>query len=196
MKPNVAISKERTVRMDAELWHTSYCLLQAGKENPLGSDHQFRASLVFTAFALEAYLNHIGGLEFKSWESLERKLSPENKLTLLCEHLGIVTDFSRRPWQTVGEILGFRNALAHGRSKPLTEFRQVSSDHYEPELHKILQADWEKFGTETNAARTREDVLAIGELLSTKSKAPSAFPFMFGLQSATAGVVEPKGKGA
>lgn len=57
------VTKERDVRTHAELWHTSNCLLESGKQVREGSAHQFRASLVFRAFALEAYLNWQGTSE-------------------------------------------------------------------------------------------------------------------------------------
>jgi len=50
----IAISKERNVRTYAEMWHTSRVLLQKGTEIEKSSHHQYIASLVFTAFTLEA----------------------------------------------------------------------------------------------------------------------------------------------
>jgi len=49
------VTEKREVRIHSELWHTSNCLLEAGQEEREGAVHQFRASLVFRAFYLEAF---------------------------------------------------------------------------------------------------------------------------------------------
>jgi hypothetical protein len=54
-KAKVIIEKEREVNTYVDMWHTSRCLLYKGIADQKGSYHQFMASLVFTAFALEAY---------------------------------------------------------------------------------------------------------------------------------------------
>ena len=51
----VSVSTKRHVYTYAELWHTSKALLERGQEQEAASAHQFRASLAFTAFTLEAY---------------------------------------------------------------------------------------------------------------------------------------------
>lgn len=70
--------------MHSELWHTSNCLLNAGQQSAEGSAHQFRASLVFRAFALEAFLNWLGPQLIPHWQYLER-LKPREKLDLLTD---------------------------------------------------------------------------------------------------------------
>lgn len=72
------------MRIHAELWHTANCLLGAGQKEPKGSAHQFRASLVFRAFALEAFLNWLGYHLMPHWQYLER-LKPREKLDLLTD---------------------------------------------------------------------------------------------------------------
>jgi len=76
------------------MWHTSKCLLETGVDNPKGSFHQFMASLVFTAFTLEAYLNHIGPKLFDDWHDLER-LRPHEKLNTVLEKLQIMSTMER-----------------------------------------------------------------------------------------------------
>ena len=49
-----------------ELWDTSWSLLNQGQNREEGSFHQFAGSF-FTAFSLEAYLNHIGPKVFRNW---------------------------------------------------------------------------------------------------------------------------------
>src|SRR4030042_2406745 len=100
------ISKERQVNTYAEMWHASNVMLDKVKENPEGSFYQLMASLIFTAFTLEAYLNHIGQRIFKCWDDLEQ-LSPKKKLGLIAEKLKIERDDSKRPFQTIDKLLKF-----------------------------------------------------------------------------------------
>jgi hypothetical protein len=57
---SLSVAVEREVITYSHMWHTSECLLKRGQEQEAYSFHQYMASLVFTAFTLEAYLNHLG----------------------------------------------------------------------------------------------------------------------------------------
>ena len=56
LRVEIKVEIKRDVRIHADLLHTSCSLLQFGKESERRSFHHYQASLVFTAFALEAYL--------------------------------------------------------------------------------------------------------------------------------------------
>ncbi len=112
------VTKQRDVRTHAELWHTSNCLLATGQKEPTGSAHQFRASLVFRAFYVEALLNWLGQHLVPHWKYLE-PLKPLQKLDLLSDVIGIKPDYGASPWQIVKEIFAFRNALAHAKPETL-----------------------------------------------------------------------------
>src|SRR5262245_14488810 len=84
----VTVTKEREVITYTELWHTSWCLLEKGQKQELGSFHQFMGSLVFTAFTLEAYLNHVGPKVFDDWDTHER-LGPREKLDAIAKKIGL-----------------------------------------------------------------------------------------------------------
>lgn len=79
-----AVKKRREVRIDGELWDTANWLLDAGQKDPKGSTHHFRSSLVFRAFAFEAFLNWLGHHLMRHWEYLER-LRTWDKLALLID---------------------------------------------------------------------------------------------------------------
>jgi hypothetical protein len=55
MEKKAHVKRQREVRIHAELWHTSDFLLEAGQLRAEGAAHQFRASLIFRAFFLEAF---------------------------------------------------------------------------------------------------------------------------------------------
>ena len=155
------VTKEREVRTHAELWHTANCLLESGKHRPEGSAHQFRASLVFRAFALEAYLNWQGAILIPHWNYLER-LKPREKLDLLADFSQLKPDYRSRPWQIVKELYGFRNDIAHGKPENLKSETSENFDEFlDAKLGTFIQTDWEQFCTEGNAVRAKEDVYQI-----------------------------------
>lgn len=177
----VVIEKTRDVRMYAEMWHTSEVLLMNGKENAKGCTHQFRASLVFTAFMLEAYLNHIGKTLFRCWDDLDR-LGPKEKLNVIADRIGLQVDYGREPWQIVKDLFVFRNKIAHGRSGKLSE--TVSLNQYQDEvLPQFVLTDWEKYCNLEKAERAREHVEAIVHKIHKAANIPDElYPFVLGAQ--------------
>ena len=82
------------------------------------------ASLIVAAFKLEAYLNHIGQRIFKCWDDLER-LSPQEKLNVIAQKLGVQKDDIKRPFQTVSQLFHIRNEVAHDKSVSLQSENQI-----------------------------------------------------------------------
>src|SRR4051812_37108985 len=163
------VTKERDVRIHAELWHTSNCLLQAGQREATGCAHQFRASIVFRAFYLEAFLNWLGPQLVPDWKGRERRLTPKEKLELLADVIHVRPDYGSRPWQSVKAIFDFRNLIAHGKPITLTdETLEHVDESLDGKLGEPLQTDWERFGTEENAVRAEEDIKQIALLLYEK----------------------------
>ena len=159
------VTKERDVRIHASLWHTSRCLLERGKEQEGASFHQFMASLVFTAFTLEAYLNWLGGKLFPHWSYLER-LSPKEKIEVISDQLGVTVNNGQRPWQTVKPLFGFRNDIAHGKPEVIsTKTSEPIDKQFDARLGKIVRTDWEIYFTREHAERAREDVEQILQIL-------------------------------
>ena len=190
MKENgkINISKERNVRTYAEMWHTSRVLLKLGKESPKGSYHHFIASLVFTAFTLEAYLNHIGPQIFECWDSIER-LSPKDKLNVVADKIGLEIDYGIRPWQVMKNLFGFRNDIAHGKSIKVNETITLKADTFDDnEIHAWAKTRWEKYCTEKNAQRARKDVAKI-ILLLHDSAGINELPFQTGMQMSSAQIL-------
>jgi hypothetical protein len=185
--PTARVKRQRDVRTHAELWHTSNCLLDAGQLEPKGSVHQFRASLVFRAFALEAFLNWQGQQLLPHWKDLEH-LKPKEKLDLLADLIGVERNYGSRPWQIVKDLFGFRNDIAHGKPEDLSiETLEPLDDYLDGKLGQYIQTEWEQFCTEENALRAREDVEKIATLLYEAADMPKREkgpigPFAFGFQ--------------
>lgn len=179
------VKKQRDVRIHAELWHTANCLLEAGQKNAKASGHQFRASLVFRAFYVEAFANWLGQHLVPHWAYLER-LKPREKLDLLNDLIHLSPDYGLRPWQIVKELFAFRNYLGHGKPEIIeTEGLEDLNEFLDGKLGNIAQTEWEQFGTEANAVRAREDVEQIAKLMyekaNVKHDGPRG-PFSFGFQ--------------
>lgn len=191
----VVAEKERTVHTYAELWHASHRVLEAGVQQPKGSSWQFLSSAVLTAFAFEAYLNHVGVRTIECWEQLDR-LPPWSKFELLCETLGVkFPDGSgARPLQTIAKLLNFRNTIAHGRSleikaKPVLRDPDDRLDAY---LGERPLSDWERLiQTSDFAIRAREDVQVVLERLHEGRRDNKEGLFAFGLGMHGARLVEP-----
>lgn len=159
------VTKTRDVRTHAELWRTADWLLEAGQRETRGSTHQFRASLVFRAFALEAFLNWLGQHLVPHWSYLER-LKPKEKLDLLSDLIKVEPDYGSRPWQILKDLFGFRNDIAHGKPEKLDyEGVEDLNDFLDGKLGEVIRTDWEKFCTPENAIRAKEDVEKIASIL-------------------------------
>jgi hypothetical protein len=178
-KPRKAqVYKKRTVTTYAELWHGSRVLLERAQAERKGSYWLWMGSLLFSAFTFEAYLNHIGPNLFLSWDALAT-LRTASKLTVVCEKLRLELSEKKRPRKTVHELFIFRNSLAHGKTVPIKENIVRDADDYLDEfLGERPLATWEKYCTEKNALRIREDVEEVIRLIHAKAK-PENDPVFF-----------------
>jgi hypothetical protein len=105
----------------SHVWCAASSLLKSAKEHSVGSNHCRVSAVLFSAFAVEACLNHLGEKEEEEgrlphWHIIERKLSPHEKLDLLSLHFRIEIDRGQRPFQTLHELFKFRDNLAHGKT--------------------------------------------------------------------------------
>lgn len=169
----------------SEHWHSSRTFLKLGIENPKGSYHQFLGSIVFTAFTLEAFLNHVGEALFKSWPELE-KLTPKGKIDVIAEKLGIAVNYGSMPWQIVPEIIGVRNKIAHGKNELLQDERMLTVDTYDEKMGEILRAPWQNYANQKSAERAREKVEEICKTIWAKTSFKEHELFRSGMQSGSA----------
>ena len=169
-KQKVKLSRERQANTYVETWQASNVLLDKAKKDPEGSYYQLMASLIFTAFTLEAYLNHIGQRIFKCWNDLEQ-LSPSRKLNVIAEKLQVEKDDGKRPFQKVSELFKFRNDVAHGKSVPVKDEVEtaVADETVDDFMRKRPETAWEKYCTLQNVERARVDVESIMERLHRAS---------------------------
>jgi hypothetical protein len=168
------VKAQRTVFTFALLSAAGWHALKDGQERLEGSFFEWMTAGVFAAFSLEAYLNHLGPKRSKCWSGLER-LSVGTKLELILEDLDHRPDFSSRPFQTMKDLLRFRNQVAHGKSERGLE------DHYteafagrETALSRAMVGAQ---CTQGAAQRFMEDVTAVITQLQTFAGLDTRFLF-------------------
>jgi hypothetical protein len=177
----VQVMQERKVITYADFWRTSEVLLERAQAEPRGSYYLILGSLTFSAFALEAFLNHLGESVFESWSELE-SINPRAKVNVICEHIGVKPNWGAQPWQIVPEIVGFRNKIAHGKNAMLKFESVVPQDQYEEVRRQFLSADWQKYATEKNAVRVRAALEELFELLHKAAAIENDYLFDHGAQ--------------
>lgn len=77
-------------------------------------------AVIFSAFAVEALLNHAGSEKIPYWSSVERKLGPREKMELVLHELGLAFDKGARPYQSFSDIFRLRDRVAHARPHTAT----------------------------------------------------------------------------
>jgi hypothetical protein len=179
---NHQIEAERTVFTFAYLSAAGDHALSDGKATPEGSLFEWMAAAVFSAFSLEAYLNHLGPERFRCWDDLER-LSVDAKFSLILESLGKRADFSCRPFQTIKTLFRLRNQLAHGKTERAAE--ETIQALAPGERPRYPATKWETLCTEANAERFREDTKAVIRQIDEWTGCANPFLFSLGEGSST-----------
>jgi hypothetical protein len=142
-KRSVTASRERTIHTHAELWHAYQVVLTSGQKIPKGSVWQFLASAVFTAFAFEAYLNHVGARVYAGWGDVER-LSPLAKLDLICHFLNVKLAPQGAELSAIKELFDFRNKIAHGRTRTVRDTKVIRPEDVDLYFSDVPLDSWEK----------------------------------------------------
>jgi hypothetical protein len=157
------ISASRSINTSSFLSSISRDCLKRAEDDINGRSLMLAASIVFSAFKLEAFFNHIGPLKIPSWSLIERKITPIDKLLVISDYLGVNVDFGKAPFQTVKRMFRFRDALAHGKSQELNE--ETIQYLEEGEIPTLPMTDWEKEISIDNAKLFKNDVSKIIELV-------------------------------
>lgn len=95
------------------------------------------------------------------------------------------------------KLFEFRNTIAHGKPKDLEKDTLEDVDGFlDAKLGEQIQTEWERFGTEQNAVKAKEDLYKIANLLykasRLKRKKPKTVgPFAFGFSHSSATITQP-----
>jgi hypothetical protein len=163
MKIRTQVEAKRTIFTYAYLNMAARHALEHAEASEHGRTYDCMSVILFCAFTLEAYFNHLGKEKIRSWVKIERKLGPKEKLALLLDVIKHSVDESRQPFQTLTEIFRLRDALAHGKTE---EFKYSGIQRLAAnELPRDPEVFWLDFCTLDNAKRCFRDTnLMISEL--------------------------------
>ena len=124
------------------------------------------ATIVFCAFSLEGFLNHVGKELVKDWNELYENLKPKAKLVLLTDKFNIEIDFSARSFQSFNVIFEIRNQLAHPKTKEYTKSSKFKLHVTET---KTWDAErWEIYANIKEAKKILDDTVQIVNELDKK----------------------------
>ncbi len=162
MANKFSYSSEREIRTFAYLLGTA---TDAFEKSDIadGSTYQIMSSLVFSAFTLEAYMNHLGAQKIEFWDEIEQ-IGPMPKLKVICSVLSLEFDPSSRPIQTAKQLFKFRNFMAHAKTEKVVGSGTRKNPTVDPG-ENLVETEWEKFCNKAEAERGIEDIKQIMETL-------------------------------
>lgn len=142
---------EQTTITFAYMYKGAKHMLRLANGSDDGRLYTVVSSIIYCAFTLEAYLNHLGKLKNEEWDKIERRSSKYDKYKLFASNAGIDFDeFRSRPYSTLKELFEFRDRMAHG--KTTTEDINLSINMMTDALHIINpERSWQEYATIENA---------------------------------------------
>jgi hypothetical protein len=135
----VLVTGTRSFYTYAHLRLMAWNAYKTAESQALGRHLHCQSAVVFCAFTLEGYLNHIGVLRVKSWNLVERKLSWTEKLEFIGRELNTTFEKGKQPFQNMVAAFAFRDRLAHGKSILDEEFTEK---HVLDDGDSYLDPEW------------------------------------------------------
>ncbi len=166
-KPRFRVQAAGTTNTYVYCWIASRRALKQAETGESGNFYDRMMAGVFAAFSVEAFLNHIGQRRMRDWASLERRLGPREKLLLLRQVVHWSVDESKRPFQTLHEMLRLRDALAHGKTE--TVVKDVVLKKPPRDVDRWPEPRWRTLCSLPSVKRMVEDAEAIIRDLAKQS---------------------------
>lgn len=166
---NIKITKETTVQSYGEFWNAFQHLKELIDTSQQGWSKIKLSALTMVCFSIEAFANHVGQHLFISWESIERGISPIGKLKLFVEMLKIELKYGESPFNTVNELMKWRNKVAHGETETFTSTQSATVQNYDQILGQIKNSDWKQYVLKIDISRIEKDCRSIMELIHKKA---------------------------
>ena len=157
---NLSASGTVTTNTFTYMYAGAKFMLKQAENNDEGQLYNLISSLVYCAFTLEAYFNHLGKLRDSNWDKIERKYPKLKKYDKFCKELNLNVDANERPYVSMKNVFEFRDSMAHG--KTTNEFivgkAQVQSMPYN---FSLPATNWKTFVKMNNTKRCLHDVKEI-----------------------------------
>ena len=121
--------------------------------------HDARASLVFLAFTIEAFCNHVGYKLAPDFAEFD-KLRANDKLRRAAELAGFPLSLGERPFQTFRDIIRFRNEMAHSCTQDVQASQRIPRPTADKpaDMPKPPPTEWEAYCTPELLSRALADV--------------------------------------
>ena len=150
--------------------------LDAAKATNEGQFYNSMNVLVYSAFAMEAFFNHLGAHLDKNLELKERKISKYQKFRNFNSELRLNRDLSEEPYSAVFCVFDFRDSLAHGRTEEIENHEIVELTEDEIRSY-MIGSKWMDSCTLENAEKV---FLAIESVITELYKAAGLgeYPFL------------------
>jgi len=171
-------SVSRTIRPYIDLFEISQIWLEIATNEEEGNLYNCIVSMVFCAFSLEAYLNHLGSIKLENWNSIERKICREGKLKKICNLYNVSINKRKTPYRYFDEILDFRDQIVHAKTEIFTDkTTKINLNKKRPELP---EAKWEKMANSDRAGEfvkhTKEIIISLHKLTGASNN-PFGSPY-------------------
>lgn len=134
--------------------------LELAEEQENGQFYSVLASIVFSSFTHEAFLNSLGTIKVKDWPEHDYD-NPGDKLSLICKTIGYKPNKGKRPYQTLKKLFRFRNLIAHGREEIIPAKGRVVPKKDKGGYLDAIEGEWEQYCTVNNARKAYDDVCYI-----------------------------------
>ena len=132
-------------------------MLELAEASSEGQLYTAMGALMYCAFTLEAFINHLGALSDADWKRRSSKKSAKDKLKALAKEVGVKVDFGKQPYSTMRNLFAFRDKIAHGRTTHEKVDKFIKLDG--PRLPQIAgDTEWLAFATIENARQAVKDV--------------------------------------
>jgi len=130
----------RTVRTYDEFFLLSIFALKQAEEQKEYSTYYCIVAMVFCAFSLEAYLNHIGETYYNIWDFKDNQRTPSEKLRCIVKPKNLVIDKTKEPFSYFGTIFKYRDSIVHNRTETISNWQKIENNEI-PDLPLLA---WEK----------------------------------------------------
>lgn len=135
------VSGTRTVRTYVYMYRTAKLLLEEAGREEEGQFFRLMGSIVFAAFAVEAFLNHVGEKKVADWLTKERKMTQQQRLTTILSEVGL--EESGLPLADVRTAFRFRDGMAHGKTAVLNLVGHERDVDTSKPFGIPIETDWE-----------------------------------------------------
>lgn len=169
----------KTVHTHAVLWKISKHALSHVESGRDGAIWDAVVVVLSAAFMVEAHLNLVGAKLFRDWTTSGRtskeRLSPDQKLRLICSELGIPIDGRSKRHRAFVDAFRVRKALVHGRT--VTLHGEWNPQQRGRDVFAALPSEWERICRPTQVRAIHEELCALVTELNSAAGL-GEFPFL------------------